>query len=149
MKSVLFQLRVVVEIVWPLCLFLILVAVRTRPDLKENKPECKRCFYLFILFYFLPEAMKWWLIMVVRFVSRFVLGCKFDFVILCFLVGAGVGVGCLGLFFECVCVCVCVCMWAYDFRIKKCLAHVFFSSVWGHHRVLPYIIILNIPNIPF
>ena len=37
----LFQVRVVVEIVWPLCLFLILVAVRTRPDLKQNKPECK------------------------------------------------------------------------------------------------------------
>ncbi|KAK7490495.1 hypothetical protein BaRGS_00018281 [Batillaria attramentaria] len=32
--------RVVVEIVWPLCLFLILVAVRMRPDLKEKKPEC-------------------------------------------------------------------------------------------------------------
>ena len=50
MKRVLFQLRVVVEIVWPLCLFLILVAVRTRPDLKENKPECKRCF-AFVLFF--------------------------------------------------------------------------------------------------
>ncbi|KAK7101016.1 phospholipid-transporting ATPase ABCA1-like [Littorina saxatilis] len=33
-------LRVVVEIVWPLCLFLILVAVRMRPDLKQNRPEC-------------------------------------------------------------------------------------------------------------
>ncbi|KAK7488493.1 hypothetical protein BaRGS_00020278 [Batillaria attramentaria] len=32
--------RVVVEIVWPLCLFLILVAVRFRPDVRENKPEC-------------------------------------------------------------------------------------------------------------
>ncbi|KAL8582197.1 hypothetical protein ACOMHN_004116 [Nucella lapillus] len=33
-------LRLVVEILWPLGLFLILVAVRMRPDLKENKPEC-------------------------------------------------------------------------------------------------------------
>ncbi|KAL8576509.1 hypothetical protein ACOMHN_003067 [Nucella lapillus] len=32
--------RVVIEILWPLCLFLILVAVRFRPDLKQNKPEC-------------------------------------------------------------------------------------------------------------
>ncbi|XP_076463176.1 phospholipid-transporting ATPase ABCA1-like isoform X2 [Babylonia areolata] len=33
-------IRVIIEIVWPLCLFLILVAVRFRPDLKKNKPEC-------------------------------------------------------------------------------------------------------------
>ncbi|XP_048255576.1 phospholipid-transporting ATPase ABCA1-like isoform X2 [Haliotis rufescens] len=33
-------LRVVIELVWPLCLFLILVGVRTRPDLIINNPEC-------------------------------------------------------------------------------------------------------------
>ncbi|XP_035828704.1 phospholipid-transporting ATPase ABCA7 [Aplysia californica] len=32
--------RVVVEIVWPLCLFMILLAVRFRPDIRENIPEC-------------------------------------------------------------------------------------------------------------
>lgn len=32
--------RVAVEIVWPLCLFLILVAVKTRPDLIKYKHEC-------------------------------------------------------------------------------------------------------------
>lgn len=32
--------RVGVEIVWPLCLFLILVAVKTRPDLIKYKHEC-------------------------------------------------------------------------------------------------------------
>ncbi|XP_055884282.1 phospholipid-transporting ATPase ABCA1-like isoform X3 [Biomphalaria glabrata] len=32
--------RVVVEIVWPLTLFLILVAVRFRPDVRENIPTC-------------------------------------------------------------------------------------------------------------
>ncbi|XP_064607351.1 phospholipid-transporting ATPase ABCA1-like [Liolophura sinensis] len=34
------RLRVAVEIIWPLCLFFILVAVRTRPDLKEKVQEC-------------------------------------------------------------------------------------------------------------
>ncbi|GAB1598321.1 ATP-binding cassette sub-family A member 7-like [Argonauta hians] len=32
--------RVGVEIIWPLCLFLILVAVKTRPDLIKQKSEC-------------------------------------------------------------------------------------------------------------
>ncbi|XP_041357912.1 phospholipid-transporting ATPase ABCA1-like isoform X2 [Gigantopelta aegis] len=32
--------RVVIEILWPLCLFLILVAVRTRPDLITKQHEC-------------------------------------------------------------------------------------------------------------
>ncbi|ESP01294.1 hypothetical protein LOTGIDRAFT_212836 [Lottia gigantea] len=33
-------LRVIIELCWPLCLFLILVLVKTRPDLEENVPEC-------------------------------------------------------------------------------------------------------------
>ncbi|XP_050403065.1 phospholipid-transporting ATPase ABCA1 isoform X2 [Patella vulgata] len=33
-------LRLLIELVWPLCLFLILVAVKTRPDLQVFKPEC-------------------------------------------------------------------------------------------------------------
>ncbi|GFN96696.1 ATP-binding cassette sub-family a member 1 [Plakobranchus ocellatus] len=40
-------IRVVVELVWPLVLFLILVAVRTRPDIKQPRSSC----------YYNPRAM--------------------------------------------------------------------------------------------
>ncbi|RUS79039.1 hypothetical protein EGW08_013196, partial [Elysia chlorotica] len=39
--------RLVVELVWPLVLFLILVLVRSRPDIKQPRDEC----------YFNPRAM--------------------------------------------------------------------------------------------
>ena len=43
----LLQLRLVIEIIWPLCLFLVLVAVRHSQDLKIFQPECEYIFCLF------------------------------------------------------------------------------------------------------